>query len=422
MSNTKRNLFISIVLLISLSLSACASLLSEAEKAVGGEYGPTLSKQEHQLRTFDALWTNLQETYIYYETSNIQWDALQATYKERINAGLTNDEFVTMLHDLEKELPAGALIYQSRDERLKADTQDLSSYEGIGAIIGFQAEEVPHVVILDIIAGSPAEKAGLQPHDSIFAIDGNPVLVDEGLTVVNRVRGPAGSKVTLNVKTPGKPERSIEVTRGKLASTGKLDAYQIQGTQYGYMLFPPISYSSMYNDVLASLQEFTTNQKIEGLILDLRITGAGGAWPLEDLLTLFYNGKIGEFYNSAQQTQTITITGKDQYSSQTVPLIILIGRNTSGSPEILAASLQAGKRATLIGEPSPGSIESTSPFYLPDGSRIFIETSSFRLPNGVDFGNNGIKPNVTIEAGWDEVLPNADPVLEAAIATLDEQQ
>lgn len=422
MNSRKRNAFLSIVLLASLFLSACASLLTQAEKAVGGGYGPAYSEQEHQMRTFDALWTNLQDTYIYYDTADVNWTAIQAKYKERINAGLTNAEFAAMLHELENELPAGALIYQSRAERLEADTQDTSSYEGIGAIIGFQEQEVPHVVILDIIAGSPAEKAGLKPHDSIFAIDGTPVLMDEGLTVANRVRGPAGSKVTLNVKTPGNPERSIEVTRGKLASSGKLEAYQIKGTQYGYILFPPISYSAMYNDVLASLQEFTTNKKIEGLILDLRITGAGGAWPLEQLLTLFHNGMIGEFYNSAKQTQSITITGKDQFSSQTVPLIILIGQNTSGSPEILAASLQAGNRAIIIGETSPGAIESTSPFYLSDGSRIFIETASFRLPNGTDFGNSGIQPNITIAAGWDEVLPNNDPVLESAITTLDEQK
>jgi carboxyl-terminal processing protease len=397
-------------------------LLSEAEKAVGSDYGPAYSEQEHQTRTFEALWGNLEDYYIYYDTADVNWDSIYETYAGRIEDGLTNAEFVAMLHELENELPTGALVFQSRAERIAADTQDTSTYEGIGAIIGFQEEEMPHVVILDIVDGSPAEKAGLKPHDSIFAIDGNPVLLEEGLNVVNRVRGPAGSKVTLNVRTPGKPERSIEVTRGKLASSGKLEAYQIQGTQYCYILFPPISYSAMYDDVLASLQKFTTNQKIEGLILDLRVTGASGTWPLEELLTLFHDGAVGEFYNSAQQTQTVRIDGKDQFSSQTMPLIILVGQNTSGSPEILAASLQADKRAIVIGESSPGSIESVSPFHLPDGSRAFIETSSFRLPNGVEFGNSGIKPNVTITAGWDEVLPNDDPVLDAAIATLNEQK
>jgi carboxyl-terminal processing protease len=422
MRDKKRNILLFIVLLASLFLSACAGLLNEAEKAVGGDYGPTYSTQQHQTRTFEALWSDLKDTYIYYDSADVNWDTLHENYTGRIQAGMTDEEFSAMLHELETKLPTGALVYQSRSERLDTDTQDLSTYEGIGAIISFQAKEVPHIVILDVIAGSPAEKAGLKPHDSIFEIDGNPVLPEEGLTVVNRVRGPAGTTVTLNVKTPGKPERSIEVTRGKLSSSGKLKTYQVKGTQYGYILFPPVSYTNMYDDVVKSLQTFTTNQKLEGLILDLRVAGSSNAWPLQDLLTLFYDGKIGEFYNSAKQTQPVSVKGQDQYSSQTVPLIILIGKNTSGSPEILSATLQAGKRAMLIGETTPGAIESTSPFYLPDGSRIFIETTSFRLPDGEEFGNSGIKPNVAVEAGWDAVLPNADPVLDAAIEALKNEQ
>jgi C-terminal processing protease CtpA/Prc len=242
------------------------------------------------------------------------------------------------------------------------------------------------------------------------------------LTVVNRIRGPAGSSVTLDVKTPGKEARSIKVTRGKLTSTGKLEASLIPGTQYGYLLFPAISYTGMLDDVTASLQKFTTNQKMAGLILDLRVAGSSRGWPLEDLLTLFHNGKIGEFYNNAKQTQPVVITGKDSFSSQSVPLIVLIGQNTNGFPEILAASLQVGNRATIVGEPTIGAIETTNSFYLPDGSRIFIEIASFRLPNGDDIGISGVQPDVTVAAGWDDILPNADPVLDKAVELLKEKK
>jgi C-terminal peptidase prc len=419
----KRKIILTSVLFVSLLLSACAGLLDQAEKAVGGgNYGPVYSTQEHQTRTFETLWSDLQDTYIYYDSANVNWTSLHDTYAGLIKAGLTDKEFSAMLHELATKLPTDAIIYQSRSERIDADTQDFSTYQGIGAIIGFQAKDVPHIVILDVIKDSPAEQAGLKAHDSIYKIDGSPVLLEEGLTVVNRVRGPAGSTVTLDVKTPGKSERSIQVTRGKLTSSGMLTAYQIKGTQYGYILFPPVSYTNMYDDVVKSLQVFTTNQKMTGLILDLRVAGSSGTWPLQDMVTLFYNGKVGEFYNSAKQTQPVTIKGQDQYSSQSVPLIILIGKNTSGSPEILAASLQAGKRAILIGETTPGSIESTSAFYLPDGSRAFIETASFRLPNGAEIGNTGVIPDVPEAAGWDAVLPNADPVLDAAIASLNEKK
>jgi carboxyl-terminal processing protease len=272
-----------------------------------------------------------------------------------------------------------------------------------------------------VIEGSPAEKAGLKAHDSILEIDGSPILLEEGLTAVNRVRGPAGSSVTLSIQSPGQPARSVEVQRGRLNSTGRLEAFNITGKDYGYLLFPPVSYETLEEDVLTSLQAFTTNRRLEGLILDLRITNSTRGWPLEAIYTMFFNGPMGEFYtrNGEQQVQ---VKGQDVFGSQKVPLVLLVGENTSGTPEILAASLQMHKRATVVGEKTLGDIEGASSYYLPDGSQLFIQTTSFALPNGEEVGTQGVLPDILVAEGWDEVLPDDDPVLDEAIEHLDEQQ
>lgn len=415
----RKTIFVlSLILVLSVILSACAGLITQEEEPISGEYGPNYSPQEHQLRTFEGLWKIFGENYIYYETAKVDWDKLHAEYTARIDSELTNDEFISLMRELEGELPAGALTYQSRAERIESDIEDFSTYEGIGAFIGFKAEEVPHIVVLGVMEGSPAEQAGIKPHDSIFEIDGNPVLLEEGIDVVERVRGPAGSTVTLRVKTPGRTERIVEVTRAELVSRGKLEARQLEDLAYGYILFPPISYEGLLEEFLVNMQTFTTNQQLEGLILDLRIASSSGGWPLEELLTLFHDGTIGDFYNSAQQKQSLAVEGQDLFGSQSVPLIILIGQNTSGFPEILAAALQEDERAIVIGEATPGAVETTSAFYLPDGSRIFIETTSFRLPNGDEIGLGGVQPQFQIEAGWDEVIPTNDPVLDKAVEIL----
>ena len=129
---------------------------------------------------------------------------------------------------------------------------------------------------------------------------------------------------------------------------------------------------------------------------------------------MFNHGKIGEVYNR-KQTQPLEITGQDLVGSQTMPLIILVGQNTKGFAEIFAASLQATQRALIVGEPTSGEVETPTAFYLPDGSRAFIQTTSFRLSNGNDLGNSGVKPDVPVAASWDQVLPNHDPVLDRAI-------
>jgi carboxyl-terminal processing protease len=408
------------ILVWSFFLSACMGLIPLEEEPVTGKFGPQTSLQEQQTRTFETLWKHLEENYIYFETADVNWDSLRDEYLARVSAGLTAEEFSALIGELQAELPQGSLAYLSRAERIERDIADTSSYEGIGAFVGFSEEPTPHIVLLDVIDGSPAEKAGLKAHDSIFAIDGNPILLEEGLAAVERVRGPAGSSVTLSIQSPGGSERSIEVKRGKLTSTGRLEAYNLTGTNYGYLLFPPVGYDTLDEDVVQSLQVFTTNRKLEGLILDLRIANSSRGWPLEALYTMFHDGAMGEFY-TRDDKQSVAVKGQDVFGSQEVPLVLLVGQNTNGTPEILAGSLQTNDRAVVIGEKTPGSIEAATSFYLPDGSEIFVETTSFILPNGNDVGTEGVTPDVSVEEGWDEILPNQDPVLDRAIEYLDKQ-
>ena len=419
--NRKAKLIPLSILSLSLFLSACIGLIPLEEEPVSGDFGPQITLQEQQTETFETLWKHLEENYIYFESAEIDWDALHNQYRQRVEAGLTPEEFSALLDELATELPEGSLAYQSRAERIETDIADLSSYEGIGAFVGFSKEPEPHIVLLDVIEGSPAEKAGLKAHDSILEIDGSPILLEEGITAVDRVRGPAGSSVTLSIQSPGEPARSVEVKRGKLSSTGRLEAYNLTGTNYGYLLFPPVGYDTLDEDVVNSMQVFTTNRKLEGLILDLRIASSSRGWPLEALYTMFHDGPLGEFYNRDDK-QLIQVEGQDVFGSQEVPLVILVGENTSGTPEILAASLQMFKRATVIGENTPGSIEVASSYYLPDGSELFVQTTSFLLPNGEEVGTQGVIPDIPVEEGWDEIQPEDDPVLDQAIEHLEEGQ
>ncbi len=419
--NKKTKLLPLSILVLSLFLSACVGLLPLEEEPVAGDFGPKTSLQEQQVATFESLWSHLENNYIYFESTEVNWDALHAEYLQRVEADLTPEEFSALIDELAAELPEGSMGYQSRAERIEADVADTSSYEGIGAFVGFSEEPEPHIVLLDVIEGSPAERAGLKAHDSIFEIDGTPILLEEGLTAVDRVRGPAGSSVTLRIQSPGEPVRSVEVKRGKLNTTGRLEAYNLTGTNYGYLLFPPVGYDTLDEDVVQSMQVFTTNRRLEGLILDLRIASSTRGWPLEAIYTMFFNGPMGDFYTRSDK-QTVQVEGQDVFGSQEVPLVVLVGQNTTGTPEILAASLQAQERATVVGEQTPGTIEGATSYYLPDGSELFIQTTSFMLPDGREIGTQGVVPDFPVEAGWDEVLPNQDPVLDTAIELLDELQ
>ncbi len=107
-------LLLTVFTLISIVLSACSGLLHLDNEPVTGDFGPTYSLQEHQTRTFDVLWKNLQDTYIYYDTANVDWNGLHDKYVNQINSGPTTEEFTALLKGLETDLPAGSLVYQSR--------------------------------------------------------------------------------------------------------------------------------------------------------------------------------------------------------------------------------------------------------------------------------------------------------------------
>lgn len=419
-NDMKRNkvLLPTLFLFISIVLSACGGLLPLTDQPTAGDFGPSYSLQEHQTRTFEALWSNIQDAYIYYDTAKVDWTALHDKYMGKIKSGLTAEEFDALLKGLEADLPDGSVAYQSRPERIQLDMADVSTYDGIGAFVGFQEQGVPHIVILSVIQGSPAETAGLKAHDSIFQIDGNPVDLQEGLNAVNRIRGPAGSSVKLDIQSPGEPTRTVSVKRASLNSTGKLEASVLTGTDYGYLLFPPIGYQGLDQEVSDSLKTLTTNRQLKGLILDLRVANSSQNWPIEALATMFSDGPLGALYNRSQE-QTVSVQGQDVAGSQTVPLVILVGKNTNGFSEIFAASLQLKKRATIIGEQTPGKVETQSAFYLPDGSRVFIESTSFRLSNGAEIGATGVTPDVKVDASWDQIQAASDPVIAQAVKVLD---
>src|SRR5215216_3583343 len=115
-----------LLMLTSILLSACSGLLSLEDEPVAGEFGPDYSDKEHQMRTFDMLWKNMQDAYIYYDTADVNWNALHDKYVDEINSGLNTEEFSVLLKGLETDLPEGSIVYQSRPERVETDIANAS--------------------------------------------------------------------------------------------------------------------------------------------------------------------------------------------------------------------------------------------------------------------------------------------------------
>lgn len=386
----------------------------EEERATAAE-----SALSVQLRTFDLLIESLRGNYVYGTQRGIDWSDLESRYRTKVLGLRQPDDFPKLIGDLIRELPPDAARWESRQQRIDVQSSDSLNYEGIGTYIAFRPSPVPRVILLSVMRGSPAESAGLQDHDSVLAVDGTPVRIDEGPDVATRIRGPAGSVVVLMVQSPRSAPRLVPVTRGRVNLSGVFNRVRtrlLPGTNVGYLLFPRQSDAQTATDVQESLLQLTAQAPLRGLVLDLRIAGFGASWPLGELLTLFADGNLGSVY-FAEGEQPIIITGRDLAGSQTLPLAILVGPDTEGRAEIFAAGLQSVRRGSVFGQRTGGDIEESVVVQLPDGSRLFVQASSYRSAAGNELGG-GVSPNVPVRGDWDSVTEEQDGVRDAAVGSL----
>ena len=415
-------------------LLACSALLlgacSGSNEADSGAFAqsPQIGEEERdstaesalsvQLRTYDALVETLQETYVYGTHRGIDWSDLESRYRTKVLGLRQPDDFPTIIGDLIRELPPGAARWQSRQQRIDVQSSDSLNYEGIGTYIAFRPSPIPRVILLSVMRGSPAESAGLRDHDSVLAVDGTPVRIDEGADVATRIRGPAGSTVMLMVQSPRSEPRLVPVTRGRVNLAGVFNSVRTRllPGDIGYLLFPRQSNAQTTSDVHDSLLQLAAQAPVRALVLDLRVAGFGSSWPLGELLTLFADGALGTIYFASGE-QPIAVTGRDLAGSQLLPLAILIGPDTEGRPEIFAAALQSVGRASLFGQRTAGAVEESAEVQLPDGSRLFVQATSYRTAAGQEVAD-GVVPNVRVRGDWDSVTEEEDGIRDAAVASV----
>ena len=379
---------------------------------------PTLDPVTRHLDVFETAWQTVDSQYVRDDFNGVDWSSLGDEYRGRVSAGLSEAEFAEAMQSLLGNLPDSQATFETRQQRLEEETADRRTYHGIGAFIAFRDEPQPHVVILAVIKDSPAEQAGLQSHDSIYAIDGVPFALEDAAVPAERIRGEPDSTVVLTVQTPGQKRREVTIQREQIQAADVLRGGYLDELEVAYYRVPVAAESSLAQTIAENLLGLGENQPLKGLVIDLRVARSGnGNWPLAQMLTLFGDGEVGEYYTRAG-SDILNIAGQDLGGSQTVPLMILVGPDTEGSPEIFAAALQSSGRARLLGLPTPGAVEGYTEVPLPDGSRMFLATSSFRTTDNLDLANTGLVPDVRVPGDWDEITSEEDPALATALGLL----
>jgi carboxyl-terminal processing protease len=376
------------------------------------------------LRIFEKLWRIVNEHYLYPGFNGLDWEAIHQSYRLRIGYGLTDEAFYQAMKEMIFSLGDEHSIFLSPDDvqAEEAEFYGERDYVGIGVLTSLVPER-DRIVILLVYPDSPAERAGLAPHDSILSVDGQPIVGPTGFRQ-DLLRGPDGSSLKLRVQTPGREPRTVGLVRSEIQSSVPVPYFTIltpQSKHVGYILLTTFTDNKIDDQVKAALRSMTYEGSLDGLILDNRYNIGGADNIARSVLTYFTSGKLGTFVNRQGEEHSLHILGEDIGGSSSVPLAVLIGPGTVSFGEIFAGVLQDSGRAYLIGEPTLGNIELLWGYDFEDGSRAWIAQESFRprFHPDQDWESLGITPDQFVESEWDLFTKESDPALRAALDYFD---
>ncbi len=261
---------------------------------------------------------------------------------------------------------------------LTAAQEDLASnFEGIG--IQFN---VPNdtAIVLEVISGGPSEKAGLLVGDRLLKVDDQ---VIAGVrfpqdSMVRRMRGPAGTKVTVTVQR-GQEEIPFQIIRGKIP-VHSVDASFIVRDGVGYIRLAKFTRTTFkeFHEAAENLMD----RSMKHLILDLRDNTGG---YLDQALLI-----CNDFLD--RNDIILFIKGRDRVRElykadgngglKDVGLTVLISENTASASEIVAGAIQDNDRGQVIGRRSFGKGLVQEEYDFSDRSGVRLTVARYYTPSG----------------------------------------
>lgn len=269
-------------------------------------------------------------------------------------------------------------VYISAKEMQAVEESFRGDFEGIG--IEFQIVN-DTLIVVSPITGGPSEALGIQSNDRIVEIDGEDVIGITNEEVRNKLRGEAGSIVSVTIYRPGIEEKiSYDITRDKIPIYS-VDAHFMIGDKTGYISASRFS-ETTFKELLDALNDLK-NKGMKQLILDLRGNPGGYLNQAVQIADLFIEGKKKIVYTEGRRNEF----NEEYFSSEPsafekLPLIVLLNRGSASASEIVAGAVQDWDRGLVVGETSFGKGLVQRQFMLPDNSALRLTISKYYTPSG----------------------------------------
>ena len=160
--------------------------------------------------------------------------------------------------------------------------------------------------------------------------------------------------------------------------------------------------------ITSSLKELSTSNQLKGIVIDLRFADGHDYAAAADAADLFLSKEVplldwgGGFVKSKAKSDAITL-----------PVTVLVNRQTAAAAEALAAVLRETGRAMILGATTAGEATIGEDFPLKNGQYLRIASAAVKLGNGESLSANGVKPDIQVPVRpEDEKIYFEDPFRE----------
>jgi len=289
----------------------------------------------------------------------------------------------------------GHTVYLTPDE-LQAGRDALDGrVTGIGVVVDRRAGTP---LVISVIDGSPADRAGIRAGDVITSVDGEAAGRVPIYELADRVRGDSGTSVRLGIQRAGEDEiievaivrDSVEVPPAAWARVPGSDVAVVRIVQFS---------AGSGRETRQAIGDALDAGAI-GIVLDLR--GNPGGLVEEAIVVAGAFVEEGVAYQERDRDDSIRdVPIRGGLLDADIPLAVLIDYGSASAAEILAAALRDNGRARLVGEQTYGTGTVLNTFTLSDGSALRLAVLDWLTPAGDHVFTVGLTPDevVVLPAG-----------------------
>ena len=289
------------------------------------------------------------------------------------------------------------------DAKMYGDMQITTKgqFGGVGIEV---TQEDGLIKVISPIDGTPASRAGIKTGDRIAGIDGGSIAGLQLNEAIDKMRGPAGSKITLTILREGE-KKPFDVTLVRAIVSVDAASYRREG-DIGYIRMP--GFNERTADGLEKAVRDLKKQigpGIKGYVLDLRNNPGGLVDQAVQVSDAFLGGGEIVSMRGRRTADTQRYDAKPGDITDGKPIVVLINMGSASASEIVSGALQDHKRATIIGMTSfgKGSVQTILPMGEGRGA-LRLTTARYYTPSGHSIQAQGIIPDIKVSQGDEDNL------------------